>query len=254
MSFYIHNKSIAKIAKRCVNATLASRTSKSISRPINKYLLPYYWKVNRTPCINENIKNASPGMRLTFGPRTRLTGPLLDRYDFYAYDKRCHVYAGAYVVGLASRSTNQRGLGMTLLSLSFLLLRVSFRRRTSLDIFCRGSERQKQVKAEAPHHREFQLVTEQLVPWWGWDTVPSSCPRSWPGVFLRARRTYVSVRPRASLTSDHNARHRYAIPFASTTLSLCLWLLSISITLWLPRRNHTFRWGRHGSIFIIQSI
>lgn len=57
-------------------------------------------------------------MRLTFGPRTRLTGPLLDRYDFYAYDKRCHVYAGAYVVGLASRSTNQRGLGMTLLSLS----------------------------------------------------------------------------------------------------------------------------------------
>ena len=23
---------------------------------------------------------------------------------------------------------------------------------------------------------------------------------------------------------------------------------------WLPRRNHMFRWGRHGSIFIIQSI
>lgn len=143
------------------------------------------------------------------------------------------MYAGAYVAGIvrSSRSTTQpkrhRGrqddltnssLFSHLAPLAHTCLageRRASPRRLSLDVFCqrRGAQ---ESRPRPPHHREFQLVTEQLASLVGTRyTVPTGCPRSWPAVFFyacaRACTPNIRVRGReeASAVGFLNERSRF---------------------------------------------
>lgn len=127
------------------------------------------------------------------------------------YDKRCHVHTGAYVTRLTKSRSNwelrreeKRGSRKGLFPFSLFHI-FRFEGGASLDIFCLSMERRRRVKAVCGTIANFSWLPNS------WPMVGirygsgSSCPRSWPAVFLRARQIYVLARFWISLTRGHDA-------------------------------------------------